>query len=1103
MFPGTCLDDEQLAAYIDGRVDKATRDVIEAHLAACTRCRTILTETSAFIKANDSQRARAIWERKWPKAMIAAALAAGVILAIGLAFVRSRRAGPTARPELAELVAAATSEPTRLAEGRLTGGFPYKPAPVATRGATGRRISPEVKIAAAKIEQASRGKDSAAADAALGASYLAVGELDQAIERLEDAVQQRPDEARYQNDLAVAYIARASTADRVDDWPKALAAAERATKRDPSLVEPCFNRALALEGLTLAREAAEAWSTCAQREAGSPWANEARARAEAIRDRLNSAKPKQSNQQRREEIEDRVFVRWAEAEGAGDEIKSAALLDEADRLSRALAENGGDTMARDEVALIRRTRRGSRERMALAKGHLAYGRAREAFIAERLTDASRDMSIASESFAIAGSSYAHWSPVYRAISLWMARSIPAALQELSSIPLDGIPASYCHLRGRIAWTKGVALEIVGHLDDAGAAFEQARDLFRHGGEREYESVNASYLAYIDWFLGRPQQMWRDEVDALEQVDSLPSGARRSAVLWGAGIVALGEGLPETALAFQQHLFRLSEAEHREANFLGDPNAFLRRAQMLGRLGDTNAAIRDLALADASAAKMPDSRYRKWMAAEVSSARAELLALTDPAAAIAAASSALALYEPANSPVRTSELLLARARAHEAWGELVAAEDDYAGAVSALEHNLDSITALQERKAAFDQQRAAVSEAVRFAAVVRRNPSAALRIAERSRGRTLRQALGGSSSQILDPTTIHKSLPRDVAVLYYATLPDRVLGWLITTDRVMNFSVPVDSSRLDLVARRLHFRITNDAAVDEVNADFEYLKRFTAPALNALAPGTTVVVVPDEGFATIPFAAMPDANGAPLVVSHPILFAPSFTTFMLASWRLSGFTPNGVVAIGDGHDPAATGLPRLPLADSEASEVARLYPNARLLTGPNATTRNFLSARQSVIHFAGHTIGNAKFPFLSRLLFAPDAGGSDQSGVLLASDVATHRFATTKVAVLASCESAEGKVIRGEGFDSVARIFMDAGVPSVVASLWSVDDDQTKLLTEFHRQLRARHDVAQALRAAQLKIIFEQPDRASIRRWAGFVAIGGMYGLQLFGDGLYE
>jgi CHAT domain-containing protein len=157
----------------------------------------------------------------------------------------------------------------------------------------------------------------------------------------------------------------------------------------------------------------------------------------------------------------------------------------------------------------------------------------------------------------------------------------------------------------------------------------------------------------------------------------------------------------------------------------------------------------------------------------------------------------------------------------------------------------------------------------------------------------------------------------------------------------------------------------------------------------------------------------------------------------------------------------------------------------------------------VIHFAGHTVANPEFPFLSRLLLAPDLDERYGSGVLLASEVASSTFRHTRVVVLASCESAAGKYIEGEGVDSVARMFLDAGVPAVVASLWPVDDDVLPLVIEFHRELRRTRDPARALRAAQLVLLGETVDLQPLRRWAGFLVVGGINGLGLREEGRNE
>jgi CHAT domain-containing protein len=65
------------------------------------------------------------------------------------------------------------------------------------------------------------------------------------------------------------------------------------------------------------------------------------------------------------------------------------------------------------------------------------------------------------------------------------------------------------------------------------------------------------------------------------------------------------------------------------------------------------------------------------------------------------------------------------------------------------------------------------------------------------------------------------------------------------------------------------------------------------------------------------------------------------------------------------------------------------------------------------------------------------------------------------------------------------------VPTVVASLWSVDDAATaKLSDEFHKKLLAGGDPVDALREAQLGMLrSENKKEQSPRAWAAFEVIG--------------
>src|SRR5687768_16543054 len=117
----------------------------------------------------------------------------------------SGEATPTFASERKDLRDALARTEFRPVEGRLSGAAAYVPVRPATRGAARLDLPPDVRIAGARLERALAGRDTPAANAALGVAYLAVGNTQRAVEVLEDAVQQQPRDAAFQNDLAVAY----------------------------------------------------------------------------------------------------------------------------------------------------------------------------------------------------------------------------------------------------------------------------------------------------------------------------------------------------------------------------------------------------------------------------------------------------------------------------------------------------------------------------------------------------------------------------------------------------------------------------------------------------------------------------------------------------------------------------------------------------------------------------------------------------------------------------------------------------------------------------------------------------------------------------------
>jgi CHAT domain-containing protein len=68
----------------------------------------------------------------------------------------------------------------------------------------------------------------------------------------------------------------------------------------------------------------------------------------------------------------------------------------------------------------------------------------------------------------------------------------------------------------------------------------------------------------------------------------------------------------------------------------------------------------------------------------------------------------------------------------------------------------------------------------------------------------------------------------------------------------------------------------------------------------------------------------------------------------------------------------------------------------------------------------------------------------------------------------------------------------AGVPKVVASLWDIDDEGTRLLAQgLHKRLRSGEGISEALRGAQLELLHSEDESLSSPSvWAAFQVLGG-------------
>jgi CHAT domain-containing protein len=101
-----------------------------------------------------------------------------------------------------------------------------------------------------------------------------------------------------------------------------------------------------------------------------------------------------------------------------------------------------------------------------------------------------------------------------------------------------------------------------------------------------------------------------------------------------------------------------------------------------------------------------------------------------------------------------------------------------------------------------------------------------------------------------------------------------------------------------------------------------------------------------------------------------------------------------------------------------------------------------------------------------------ADPGQQNGILTALGVMDMDLRKVDLVVLSACETGLGQVAGGEGILGLQRSLQVAGAKTVVASVWTVDDDATrKLMERFYDNLWTKKmSKVEALRQAQIAIL---------------------------------
>ncbi len=625
---------------------------------------------------------------------------------------------------------------------------------------------------------------------------------------------------------------------------------------------------------------------------------------------------------------------------------------------------------------------------------------------------------------------------------------------------------------------GRAAILLGHLAQAHELLTAARRLYLAEGNEVGEAMVALTLAQLDCQQGNYNAAVRSAAAAEPQLAR--SGSRNKLWLaqWLRGEAERAQGhTPEAKTILEQTL--------REATVNGQPQVVERCSTSLGLLaltvGDTNSA--ELAFKNAISVieelrgPLPGEEFRTAFFSDKLVPYSELVRIC------------LETGEGKSGRVAEAFGYVERARAR-------ALVDALGGNLSLQIRPRDSFEGdlLQQLEELRQELNYLYNRINRPSSETRLNDAEiqtvreAIRDRERQTSEIMRQLQHRGENivtqvEALDIAELQRGLGSDTALVEYATIDDELMAFVLTSESIEAIRNLGSESAATNELGRVRFQI------DALRHGSERMRRHL-PALDRrvqrhlqslydllLRPiedrigQRRLVIVPHHALHYLPFQALHDGN-IYLIERCEISYAPS-ALVLQQCLRRDERNLSKALLLGVADE-------QTPRVRDEIETISPLFPETIALLDEEATIKAL--RRQApfadVVHLACHGQFRPDNPLFSCLKL-----GDGWLTVRETYDLNLHCSLVT----LSACETGVSAVAPGDELIGLARGFFAAGSPSLLISLWTVDDDATaELMAEFYKNLIETGSPATALRYAQLSVM------KTIRHpffWSPFVLVG--------------
>lgn len=361
---------------------------------------------------------------------------------------------------------------------------------------------------------------------------------------------------------------------------------------------------------------------------------------------------------------------------------------------------------------------------------------------------------------------------------------------------------------------------------------------------------------------------------------------------------------------------------------------------------------------------------------------------------------------------------------------------------------------------------------------------------------------------------HLGLRNEIALSFFVG-DSTTLIFCLTADTLQAASLAMSRHELERQLLRIHQRMSisdtgalaqDMAGLDTVAAAGLY-RRLLQDFLAGRAE-TALALVPDGILHALPFEILPlapEGKDRPffLVERFAVRYGSTLAdlqqyendylrvkSFLLAAApELETMPGNALTTRKSGRAPLAT------VGKLEARGIRALVSCKTFLTGRDLKRSTVLPAlrRSDWLHVASHCYWQPTEPLFGEILLSipPDSSRPER---LFAFEI--FRMALpVQMAVLSGCETVRGTFVESEGFEGFVQAFRAAGTPSIIASLWRVDDyASAEFFKAYYEALHAGQSTVRALQTAKIKMLHH--GNYDFTDWAAFAYYGRDWRVEL-------